>query len=86
LNEETDNVETNGTYPKLTEILRSVFDDDTLVASPTLAVKDVPNWDSLRTIRLVLTIEKTYGVRFSASEIVELHNVGDLARLIENKL
>ncbi len=77
---------TNGIYPQLTEILRSVFDDDTLVASSTLAVTDLPNWDSLRTIRLMLTIEKTYGVRFSASEIVELQNVGDLARLIETKL
>lgn len=73
-------------YPKLTEIFRNVFDDDTLEAIPTLTAKDVPGWDSLRNIRLMLTIERAYGVRFSATEIGRLQNVGDLARLVQAKL
>ena len=76
----------NEIYPKLTEILRDVFGDGTLVASPTLTAKDVPGWDSLRNIRLMLTVEKAYGVRFSASEIGKLQNVGDLVRLVQTKL
>ena len=78
--------ESNEIYPKLTEILRDVFGDDTLVASPALTAKDVPGWDSLRNIRLMLTIEKAYGVRFSASEIGKLQNVADLVRLVQTKL
>jgi acyl carrier protein len=77
---------TEAIYPKLTEILRNVFGDEALVATPTLSAKDIQGWDSLRNIRLMLTIERTYGIRFSASEIGKLQNVGDLAQLVQAKL
>jgi acyl carrier protein len=72
-------------YPKLTEIFRNVFDDDTLEATPALSAKDVAGWDSLRNIRLMLTVERVYGIRFSATEIGKLQNVGDLAQLVRTK-
>ena len=84
--EELLTVDDNQIDPKLTEIFRNVFGDDTLVVAPTLTAKDVPGWDSLRNIRLMLTVERAYGVRFSASEIGKLQNVGDLARLVQAKL
>lgn len=73
-------------YPKLTQIFRDVFGDDSLVATPTMTAKDVAGWDSLRNIRLMLTIEKAYGVRFSASEIGKLQNVADLVHLVQAKI
>jgi acyl carrier protein len=73
-------------YPKLTEIFRNVFGDDTLQATPSLSAKDVPGWDSLRNIRLMLTVERAYGIRFSATEIGKLQNVGDLALLVRAKI
>jgi len=73
-------------YPKLTEIFRNVFADDTLEATPTLSAKDVAGWDSLRNIRLMLTVERAYGIRFSATEIGKLQNVGDLAQLVRTKI
>ena len=73
-------------YQKLNAIFRDVFGDDTLVVGPALTAKDVPGWDSLRNIRLLLTVEKAYGVRFSASEIGKLQNVGDLVHLVQEKL
>jgi len=78
--------EASDVYLKLTEIFRDVFGDDTLVASSSMTAKDVPGWDSLRNIRLMLTIEKAYKVRFSASEIGKLQNVEDLARLVQTKI
>ena len=73
-------------YPKLTEIFRNVFGDDTIIATAVLAAKDVHGWDSLRNIRLMLTVERAYGIRFSASEIGKLQNVGDLVQLVQSKL
>jgi len=73
-------------YPKLTEIFRNVFGDDTLEATPALSAKDVAGWDSLRNIRLMLTVERAYGIRFSATEIGKLQNVGDLAQLVRSKI
>lgn len=72
-------------YERLTSILRDVFDDDELVASPELTADDVDEWDSLAHVRLVLAVEKAFGVKFSAAEVSRLKNVGEFASLIKSK-
>jgi acyl carrier protein len=72
-------------YDKLGVIFQDVFDDDTVEVTPKLTAKDVDGWDSLTHIRLMLTVEKAFGVRFSASEVGKLKNVGELASLIAAK-
>lgn len=73
------------TLDKLTLVLREVFDDDSLVATPDLSAKSVPGWDSLGNVRFFLEVESEFSVRFSATEIGTLKNVGELAALIEKK-
>lgn len=72
-------------YAELTEILRDVFDSDTLVATPALTAPQVEGWDSLGNVRLFLTVEGAFGVRFSAGEISSIKNVGELAAAIVQK-
>lgn len=72
-------------YQKLNGIFHDVFDDDTIVVRPELTANDVDEWDSLTHIRLLLTVEKAFGVKFSASEVGKLKNVGELVHLIETK-
>jgi acyl carrier protein len=72
-------------YHKLTEVFRDVFDDDGLCLCDQTTADDVDGWDSLNHIRLMLAIQKTFGVRFSAHEIGKLKNVGDLASLLQSK-
>lgn len=70
---------------KLNPIFRDVFDDDGLVINENTAADDVDGWDSLAQIRLIVSIEKHFKLRFSAAEISELHNVGEMAQLIIEK-
>ncbi len=70
-------------YAKLGEIFEDVFDEDSIEITPELSAKDVDGWDSLTHIRLILTIEKAFKIKFSTSEIGKLENVGDLVTLIE---
>jgi len=79
-------LDTEEIYSEFTTIFRDVFDDETLIVNAALTAKDVPGWDSLRNIRLILTVEKAYGIRLTASEIGKLQNVGDLARLVQSKV
>jgi acyl carrier protein len=72
-------------YAKLTGVFHDVFDDDEIVLTPQLSATDVDGWDSLKHVRLLLTIERTFKIKFSVSEIGRLKNVGDLATLIESK-
>ena len=66
----------------LNPIFRDVFDDDELVIKANTTAKDIDGWDSLTHIRLVISIEKAFGLRFTAAEISELENVGEMVELI----
>lgn len=73
-------------YDKLTSLLRDLFDDDDIVATPDLRAADVDGWDSLAHVRVVLAVEKAFNVKFKAAEINAMKNVGDLANSISAKL
>lgn len=70
-------------YALLAQIFAEVFDDDSVKPTTELSAKDVDGWDSLTHIRLLLTIEKVFKIKFSTSEIGGLENVGDLVKLIK---
>jgi acyl carrier protein len=55
------------------------FTDETIAAQ-------VPGWDSLSHVNVILTVEKKFGVRFKSLEVLKLKNVGDLQRLLDLKL
>jgi Acyl carrier protein len=73
-------------YTQLAEVFHDVFDDDDIEVTPKLSAKDVDGWDSLTHIRLILTVEKAFKVKFSTTEIGKLQNVGDLVGLIKSRL
>jgi acyl carrier protein len=79
-------MESTEIYERLTNVLHEVFDDDDIVARPELAASDVEGWDSLKHIRLIVSVEKAFQIRFSASEVSNLKNVGGLASLIQSKV
>ncbi len=70
---------------RLTEVFRDVFDDDELELSPSTSADDIDGWDSLAHIRLILSVQKTFGVKFSPIETSRLENVGQLIELIQQK-
>jgi acyl carrier protein len=69
-------------YERLSNIFHDIFDDDSIVVIPTLSAQDVDGWDSLTHIRLLLTIEKSFKVKFTTTEINNLENVQGLVKLI----
>jgi acyl carrier protein len=78
-------IDTTDIYEKLSVIFRDVFEDETLIAKPSLTADDIAGWDSLTNLRLVLTVQKAFGVKFTAHEITSLNNVGELATLVQAK-
>jgi acyl carrier protein len=73
-------------YQRLNAIFGDVFDDDTVALKPETTADDVDGWDSLSHIRLVLSVEKAFNVKFSAAEVGKLKNVGELVGLIRAKV
>ena len=66
-------------------ILRALNLDDWELDDATVAA-EVPGWDSLSHINVVLAVEKHFGVRFKSVEVLRLKSVGDLQRLLDSKL
>ena len=73
-------------YAKLTEVFHEVFDDDDIIVTPELTASQVDGWDSLKHVRLILSVQKHFNVKFSAADAGRLKNVGDLAALIQAKV
>jgi acyl carrier protein len=70
---------------RLTGEFSEVFDDDELNITPQMTADDVDGWDSLAHIRLILSVQKAFGVKFSPVEMNRLKNVGDLIALTKDK-
>ncbi len=70
---------------QMTAIFHDVFDNDDIVVTPELTAADVPEWDSLTHVRLILAVQKAFKVKFSAAQIANLKNVGDLMNLVRSK-
>jgi acyl carrier protein len=73
-------------YARLEKIFEDIFDEDSITVTSELSAKDVDGWDSLTHIRLILTIEKAFKIKFSTSDVGKLENVGDLVRLIKTRV
>lgn len=82
LNWETDPVVMAG----LLAAFREAFFDDNLEIFPDDTAADVDGWDSLSHVRLLLAIERRFVISLEPAETERLNDVGDLARLIGEKL
>ena len=72
-------------YAQLTEIFRDIFDDPSLVVTPEMSAKDIPEWDSFNHINIIVAAEQRFGVKFRTADIDGLKSVGEFAELIARK-
>jgi acyl carrier protein len=69
----------------LTAIFRDALDNESLMLTEASTAKDVEGWDSITHVLIVVAVEKKFQVKFTAGEIQQLQNVGELAALIRSK-
>ena len=73
-------------YRRLQSVFEEVFDDDSIVVGPELTADQVDDWDSFSHIRLVISIEQEFGIKFPTTGVMDLKNVGELARMLESSV
>ena len=66
----------------LTQILRDLIFDDTLVLSDTTTRADVPEWDSFAYVNFIVAVEMQFGIRFGVAEVESFVTVGEIATRI----
>jgi acyl carrier protein len=72
-------------FDDLNEIFADVLDLDEVALTDGTTAEDIEEWDSLSHIRLVVSIERHYGIKFSNAEIEALKTVGELVGKIMSK-
>lgn len=74
-------------FSRLNEILEEVLE---LTDKPNLtdvsSADDFEEWDSLSQVQLVATIQKSFGIKFTAQEMLSWDNVGQMVDTIQKKL
>ena len=63
-----------------------VLDNDRLHFDRNTQASDVPEWDSLSHIELVVAVEKHFRIKFTAREVQAFRNVGEMCDAIERRL
>jgi acyl carrier protein len=74
------------TIERLTAVFRDVFEEDDLQIVRATSARDIPAWDSVMHVTLMISIERAFKLRFKSGEVAGLKNVGELADLIDRRL
>ena len=61
---------------RLTQILRDVLSDDSLLLTMETKRDEVAAWDSFAYISFIVAVEVGFGVRFRVAEVESFKNVG----------
>jgi acyl carrier protein len=69
----------------LEELVATVFDVDRASVNHTTSPTSLDRWDSLAHVELIATVEETYDVVFTTSEMREADSIGELRRILQSK-
>ena len=67
------------------QVFREVFENPALAITDKTTAADIPAWDSLEHINLIIALEQSFGIQFTSEEVTSMANVGDLFQLLEQR-
>lgn len=70
---------------KLKNIFYDIFEDEDLTVSEETSRKELKEWDSVAQVKLVLTIENEFDMRFTTEEVASIKTVSDFIDAIEKR-
>lgn len=73
-------------FENLNRIFSDILDLEDVCLTETTCSDDIEEWDSLSHIQLIVTIEKAFGLKFKAQEMISWSNVGAMVDSIQSKL
>jgi acyl carrier protein len=71
---------------QLADLAGSVFDCSSAQFTDETTASDIPKWDSLNHVKLLVTIENALGLRFGDEDLEDPKNWGEFVDMIAVKL
>jgi len=72
--------------PELKQVILKELNLDDFDLTDETTAPQVPGWDSLNHVNIILAVEHYFKVKFKSYEVLRLKNVGDLQKLVDSKL
>ena len=73
----------NEILAKIGSIAGQVLGIPDLHLSEGSTARDVPGWDSLTHVQIIIGVENAFGIRMTATEVAQLENAGSLVDAVE---
>lgn len=86
MNTSTSNTEYICSSKGLNEILQDLFKLPLESISDDMTMAEVPLWDSLRHMELILEIEQKFDLQLTFEEISTMQSIGAIRKLIQTKV
>jgi len=72
-------------FAKLAAIFEDVLDLDDPELSEATSGDDIEDWDSLANVRLMVAVEKAFGIELTTDEMADIETLGDIVDLVVAK-
>ena len=77
---------TDDIIEQVNEVFVDVLENPAIKVGPETTAANVPEWDSLNHIMLVVEIEKKFHIQFTSGEVSGFRNVGEMCEAIRAKM
>lgn len=70
---------------RLEQVIRDVFPIETDTIDEKWTSDDIPDWDSVGHLNLIMEIEKAFDVKIEIEEMFEVESLGDITTILDKK-
>ena len=70
---------------RVQEIFREVFDNQNITITENTSPEEIEDWDSFNHVKLILSLEEAFDIKFDVEEVLELNKVSDIINAVKNK-
>lgn len=70
---------------RLEKVIRGVFPIETETIDENWTSDDIPDWDSVGHLNLIMEIQKEFAIKIEIEEMFEIEKLGDIIKLLEKR-
>ncbi len=71
---------------KIKDVMKTVFEISVDKINEESSVDNIDLWDSMGHIKLVISLENDFGIRFNGGEVMEMVKYSKIKEIIEGKI
>lgn len=70
---------------RLEKVIRGVFPIEVETIDENWTSDDIPDWDSVGHLNLIMEIQKEFAVKIEIEEMFEIEKLGDIIKILQKK-